>query len=113
VDALSTPPKANAIVDQKITSFRLMLGTSDGPSIGVADPKRLHDTAPSTIRSPAGIHAAIPPALLSHLPTFNPATFSVTASARPAIDAVMKYVLLVDHACHDGPPMNRALPAAK
>ena len=40
VDALSTPPNANAIVDQKMTSLRLVLGTSDAAVIGVADPKR-------------------------------------------------------------------------
>src|SRR5262245_64217597 len=90
VDPLSTPPKANAIVDQKITSFRLVLGTSDAASIGVADPKRLQDTAPSTINRPATIHAAMPPALFSHLPTSSPRTLTVTANVRPIIDAVMK-----------------------
>src|SRR5215471_867881 len=65
-DALSTPPYANAIVDQKITSFTLMLGTTEDVVIAVADPKRLQETAPSTISSPATIHAATPPALLNH-----------------------------------------------
>ena len=67
------------MVDQKMTSFRLVLGTNASGGIGVADPKRLHETAPSTISTPAGIQLAIAPTLFSHLPTFNPTTFSVTA----------------------------------
>ena len=38
VEPLSGPPNANAIVDQKITSFKLVLGTKAFASIGVADP---------------------------------------------------------------------------
>src|SRR4029450_9426161 len=87
VDALSTPPKANAIVDQKITSFRLVLGMSDAVSIGVADPKRDQDTAPSVINRPATIHAATPPALFSHLPMSGPRTFTGRANASPIIEA--------------------------
>ena len=113
VDALSTPPNANAIVDQKITSFRLVLGTSACDPSGVADPKRRHATAPSAIRSSAGIQPASAPALFSHLPTFSPTTFIVTAMASPTVEIAMKYVLFADSACHDGPPMNSAFAAAK
>src|SRR5262249_24790168 len=74
VDPLSGPPNANAIVDQKTTSFRLVLGTNAVALIGVADPKRRHETRPSTISSSAGIQLAIAPRLLSHLPTFSPTT---------------------------------------
>src|SRR4051794_18027191 len=103
VDPLSTPPNANAIVDQKMMSFRCMLGTSAPPLTGVAAPKRLHAMAPSAISSIAGIQPAIAPALVSHLPTFNPTTFIATVSARPVIETAMKYVLLEDHDCHAGP----------
>src|SRR5215468_10975372 len=98
------PPKAKAIVDQKITSFKLVLGIRDCASIVVADPKRAHDTPPRTIRSPAEIHAETPPALFNHLPMSRPTTFTDTANVRPSTAAVMKYRLLVDHACHEGPP---------
>ena len=111
VDPLSTPPNANAIVDQKITSLRPVLGTSDEGVIGVADPNRYHDTTPRPISSSAGIHPAIAPTLFSHLPTFSPTTFIVTAIARPTTATAMKYVLLVDSACHEGPPMKSALAA--
>ena len=57
VDPLSTPPKANASVDQKMMSFTCMLGTSACAFIGVAEPNRLHATAPRPISSIAGIHA--------------------------------------------------------
>ena len=90
-----------------------MLGTSAWPVIGVAEPNRLHATAPSAINSIAGIHPAMAPTLVSHFPTFNPTTFIVTVTARPAIDTAMKYVLLDDHDCHDGPPMKSAFAAAK
>ena len=113
VDALSTPPKANAIVDQKMTSLRLMPGTSDAVFIGVADPNRIHEIAPSVISSPADIHAEMAPTLLSHLPMSTPTTLIVTAKARPMIDTVMKYAPLADNACHDGPPTNSRFPAAK
>src|SRR5438552_12719661 len=113
VDPLSTPPNAKAIVDQKITSFRLVLGTKASGGIGVADPKRLHDTAPRTMSRPAGIQLAIAPTLFSHLPTFRPTTVIMTAIARPVIATAIKYTLLVDQACHDGPPMNSAFAAAK
>src|SRR5262245_50407391 len=113
VDPLSTPPKANAIVDQKITSFKLVLGTNAGADIGVADPKRRHATMPSTMSASAGIQLAIAPRLFSHLPTFRPTTFSVTARTRPLIDTAMKYALFDDSDCQDAPPMNNALAAAK
>ena len=71
-------------------SFRCMLGTSAGPAIGVADPKRLHATAPSAISSIAGIHPAIAPTLVSHFPTFSPTTFIATVTVRPAIATTMK-----------------------
>src|ERR1700730_9372448 len=103
VDPLSTPPKANAMVDQKMTSFRLVLGTNVCAPSGVADPNRFHDTAPSTMRTAAGIQLAIAPTLANHFPTFSPTTFIVTAMARPVIDTAMKYTLLVDHPCQDGP----------
>src|SRR6185436_13901555 len=90
VDALSTPPNANAIVDQKITSLRLVLGTNAPASIGVADPKRLHEIAPRTKSAPAGIQAASAPTLLSHLPMFRPTTLRVTARTSPPIATAMK-----------------------
>src|ERR1044071_8839867 len=102
VDPLSGPPNANAIVDQKITSFRLVLGTNAFDGIGVADPKRRQAITPRTSSSSVGIQLAMAPTLFNHLPTLSPTTFSVTARARPAVDTVMKYRLLVDHACHDG-----------
>src|SRR5439155_13805030 len=99
--------------EQKITPFSLVLGTKACGGIGVADPKRLHDTAPRTISRPAGIELAIASMLFSYLPTFRPTTFIMTAIARPVIATAMKYTLLVDQACHDGPPMNSAFAAAK
>src|ERR1044072_3416335 len=70
VDALSTPAYANAIVDQKITSFRLRLGTGDAGVIGVADPNRPQETTPSVIIAVDATHVAIAPTFVSHLPTF-------------------------------------------
>ena len=90
VDPLSTPPKANAIVDQKMMSLRCMLGTRAWPVIGVANPNRLHATAPSAISTIAGIHPAMAPTLVSHFPTFNPTTFIATVTASPAVDTAMK-----------------------
>src|ERR671937_383082 len=113
VDPLSMPPKAKAIVDQKITSLRLMLGTSAAAVIGVADPNRPAATTPNTMRNRSGTHAAAAPTLFSHLPTFSPTRFRSTAIERPTIDTAMKYGPLVESDCHDGPPMNTTLPAAK
>ena len=90
VDPLSTPPNAKAMVDQKMMSLRCMLGATACAVMGVAEPNRLHATAPSAISSMAGIHPATAPMLASHLPTFNPTTFIATASARPVIDTAMK-----------------------
>src|SRR5262249_44963970 len=89
VDPLSTPPKANAIVDQKITSLRLVLGRNAPASIGVADPNPRHATPPSPTSSVAGIQLATAPTLFRHFPTPRPTTFSVTAIARPVIDPAM------------------------
>src|SRR5215510_14755767 len=84
VDALSTPPNAKAIVDQKMTSLRPVLGTNvAGAAIGVADPNRVHDTTPRMMSAPAGTQLATAPTFVSHLPTFSPTTFKVTATARP------------------------------
>src|SRR5262245_59749301 len=113
VDPLSTPPNANAIVDQKITSFRLVLGTMERASIGVADPKRIHATPASAINSPATIQLAIAPTLFSHLPTFSPTTFIVTAVMRPTEATAMKYALFDESDCQAGPPMNKAFAAPK
>src|SRR3981081_3075888 len=113
VEALSTPPNAKAIVDQKMTSFRLVLGTIEPSVIGVADPNRNADSTPNAIRKSAGTPAAIAPTLLSHFPTFTPTTFMTTAIARPPSDTAMKYALLVDSACQDGGPMNSAFAAPK
>src|SRR5882672_10624440 len=78
VDPASTPPNAKAIVDQKMTSFRLVLGITVSGVIGVAAPKRYQDTAPSTINNTAAIQPAAAPRLFSHLPTSSPTTFIVT-----------------------------------
>ena len=78
------------MVDQKMTSFRLVLGTSACAFIGVAVPNRLQDTAPRAIRTSAPIQPAIAPTLLSHFPTLSPTTFIVTAMARPVIATRMK-----------------------
>src|SRR6266851_8959310 len=113
VDPLSTPPNAKAIVDQKMTSLRLVLGINVACVIGVAEPCRRHEIAPSTISTIAGIHAAIAPTLFSHFPTLRPTTFMVTAIARPTVETTMKYVRLEASDCHDGPPMYSAFAAAK
>src|SRR5262245_18298739 len=113
VDPLSTPPNANAMVDQKITSLRFVLGAKAAPSIGVAEPNRLHAITPRPTSSIAGIQLAIAPTLFSHFPTSRPTTLSVTAIASPVIDTAMKYALLPDSVCHDAPPMYSALAAAK
>src|SRR5262249_20508655 len=113
VDPLSTPPNAKAIVDQKMTSFRLVLGANASGGIGVADPNRLHEAAPRTITTPAGIQLAIAPTLCSHVPPFSPTTSIATAMTRRVIATAMKYLLLEDHSCQAGPPMYSALAAAK
>jgi hypothetical protein len=73
-----------------MTSLRLVLGTSVCALIGVADPKRSHATLPSAINSAAALQLAIAPTLFSHLPTFSPTTFIVTAIARPTDATAMK-----------------------
>src|SRR5262245_4297735 len=113
VDPLSTPPKAKAIVDQKITSLRLVLGVTVSTVIGVAAPKRIHDTTPIAISSSAAAQPVTAPRLFSHLPTSRPTTFIVTVMIRPIIAKVMKYALLAERLCHDAPPMNSAFAAAK
>ena len=90
VEPLSTPPNANAMVDQKITSFKLVLGARVCGVIGVAVPNRLHEIAPSTISTSAGIQPATAPMLFSHLPTSRPTTFMVTASVNPTSAKTMK-----------------------
>src|SRR5438094_2687542 len=82
VDALSTPPNANAIVDQKITSLSVVLGTSASAVIGVADPYRIQATKPKTTRRTPVVHPAIAPTLFNHFPTLSPTTFNATVSAR-------------------------------
>ena len=113
MDAPSTPLYANAIPDQKIMSFRPVLGMKSDGDIGVAEPYRFHDTRPNTINSAVGIHAATAPTLVSHFPTLRPTMLRPAARTRPAIDTVMKYQLLDESDCHDPPPMNSALPATK
>ena len=113
VDPLSTPPNANAIVDQKITSLSVVLGASAPSVIGVADPNRIQDTAPKTMRKVPTIQPAVAPALFSHLPTFNPTTFITTASVRPASATAMKYGLRSARNCQRAPPTNSTLAAAK
>src|SRR5262250_3703926 len=93
VDALSTPPNANAIVDQKMTSLRLVLGRSDEGARLDADPNLTHEIAPSAMSSSAGSQPAIAPTLLSHLPTLRPTTLRTTAIVRPVIATAMKYSL--------------------
>src|SRR5271169_5113596 len=90
VEALSTPPNAKAIVDQKMTSFRLVLGTKDRAVMAVADPKRLKDTTPRPMRTIDGIQPATAPTLFSHLPTFSPTTFMETAIRRPTVETARK-----------------------
>ena len=90
VDPLSTPPNANAIVDQKITSFSVVLGSRVRGVMGVADPNRIHHSAPNAMRKVAGTQPATAPALFSHLPTFRPTTFIITAIVKPARATMMK-----------------------
>ena len=90
VEALSTPPNANAIVDQKITSLRSVLGTNEAAGIGVAEPYRDQESHPRTTSAPAGTQLAIAPTLFSHFPTFRPTTLRVTVRTRPAIATAVK-----------------------
>src|SRR5260221_12347769 len=113
VDAFSTPAKAKAIVDQKITSLRPVLGISDCRVMGVADPYFIQEKNPNASSRHSGTHAASAPTFVSHLPMFRPTTLSATAAVRPNTDTARKYVLLVESAWTDGPPMNSALAAAK
>ena len=113
VDPLSTPPNANAIVDQKITSFRLVLGTSVCAVIGVAVPNRRHEIAPSSISTSAGIQPARAPTLFNHLPTSSPTMFIAAAIVRPASAKTMKYAGCEASGCQASPPMNNAFAAAK
>src|SRR5690242_17186791 len=83
VDALSTPPNANAIVDRNTRSFRLAPGASVAGVNDVADPYRAHEYRPNPHSSTSGIHPLTAPTLLSHLPMSSPMTFSVTAIVRP------------------------------
>src|ERR1044071_6467232 len=91
VDPLSTPPNANAIVDQKMTSFRLVLGTRVVELFGVADPTRRQETNAGARTSAATTQLASAPTLFSHLPTLRPTTFIVTAVTRPTDATAMKY----------------------
>src|SRR5947199_10661768 len=68
VEALSPPPQAKAIVDQKITPLSVVLGTKAAAVIGVADPNRIHATLPNPISSSPGLHAASAPTQRTHLP---------------------------------------------
>src|SRR5215467_6186919 len=114
VDALSTPPKAKAIVDRKRRSFSPVPGTSELAVIGVAGPYFVHEYSPNAIRSAMGIQPAMAPALLSHFPTFRPTTLSRTAIARPTTDTAMKYRGFAPYAwAADGPATYSALAPAK
>src|SRR2546430_16639600 len=104
VDALSTPPNANAIVDQKMTSLRLVFGTNARAGIGVADPKRDHDRMPSTRGNSIGTQLATAPTVFSHVPTFNPTTLSVTARTSPRIATMMEDGLVDDSGCDGAAP---------
>ena len=90
MDAVSTPPKANAIVDQNRTSFSASSGMEAGSAKLVALPNRAAPIRPSVIRMSAGIQTPTAPAFCTHFPMRRPATFGRTAMARPAIAAVMK-----------------------
>src|SRR6478752_7588596 len=95
VEALSTPAKAKAIVDQKMTSLRPVLGMSELMVIGVADPYFIHEKNPNASSSDSGTHAASAPMFVIHLPMFSPTMLRTTATARPATDTARKYALLV------------------
>src|SRR5256885_8943079 len=86
VDALSTPAKAKAIVDQKMTSLRPVPGISERMLIGVADPYFIHENNPNASNNAIGIHAATAPTLVNHLPIFRPTTLRTTAAVRPTTD---------------------------
>ena len=73
-----------------MTSFRLVLGTRVSALMGVAEPKRLQDTAPSSNSSAAAIHPAAAPTLFSHFPTSSPTTCIVTVIVKPIIAKTMK-----------------------
>src|SRR5580765_7373351 len=103
VDALSTPPKAKAIVERKTRSFSDVPGRSEAAVIGVADPYLLQEYTPNPMSSAIGIHPAIAPPLLSHFPTFRPTTLRTTATVRPARATAMKYGGLEASDCVDGP----------
>src|SRR5436305_8895253 len=113
VDAPSTPPKANATVDQK----KMFLKSSEGKTVDVvkwvADPKRNQAIDPMTISMSAGSHEPTAPKLCSHLPIFKPTRLSVKPSIKPASATMMKYALFVERCCQRAPPMNKALHAAK
>src|SRR5262249_45785546 len=104
VDPLSTPPKANAMVDRNTRSLRCVPGTTAAAVIGVADPYVVHEYSPNAISSATGIQLAIAPALLSHFATFRPTTLSETAMARPTTDTAMKYGALVAYRCATAGP---------
>src|SRR3974377_1238064 len=90
VEALSTPANANAIVDQKMTSFRPVLGSSDCALIGVADPYFIQEYDPNAISSDTGTQPARALVLVLHLPTSRPTMFRPTATARPRNDTTRK-----------------------
>src|SRR5215471_20244299 len=108
VDGASTPAYANAIVEKKIRSLRSVPGMNERGVIGVADPYFDPEYRPNRMRNATGIHPAIAPTLLSHLPMLRPMTLSQTDTSSPTTETVMKYVLLLESFCAGAPPIKSA-----
>src|ERR1051326_8729642 len=74
-EALSTPLKANAIVDQKMASLRWLPGISAVALMSVAEPKRNHARGASMTRRQAGAQELTAPRLCSQRLMSRPAIF--------------------------------------
>jgi amino acid transporter len=79
-----------AIASWMAAAVLIALGAVAWLRFGSATPIDAHTVVPSTMRTAAGIQLAIAPTLFSHLPTFRPTKFIVTAMVRPVIDTAMK-----------------------
>ena len=90
IEALSSPLREKAMVDQNTMSLSRVLGIRVSALNSVAEPKRLHATTASTISNRPGIQRPTAPRLCSHLPTASPRTLRPAARASASREKPMK-----------------------
>ena len=88
----SSPVKAKAICDQKLTVSQFHVGSMFWTVKCVAEPCLKQTIAAMTASITRGTYVPTPPAFCNHLPTFSPTMFSTTATRSMARETVSRNV---------------------